>query len=99
MIIKGKNAGDENYVGKIDLIKGGDYLLGRGPFVDKMTSPPGAMTESELLGKMEGFHIGTDASMAVHVKNIIDREYVKVDGNDRKLIPTDLGSSLIESLY
>ena len=37
--------------------------------------------------------------MAVHVKNIIDREYVKVEDNDRKLIPSELGSSLIESLY
>lgn len=37
--------------------------------------------------------------MAVHVKNIIDREYVKVEDNDWKLIPSELGSSLIESLY
>lgn len=64
-----------------------------------MTSPPAEMTESELLELMESFHIGTDASMAVHVKNIIDREYVKVEDSNRKLIPTDLGTQLIESLF
>lgn len=44
-----------------------------------MTTPPNDMTESELLGKMEKFHIGTDASMAVHVKNVIERAYVEVE--------------------
>lgn len=44
---------------------------------------------------MEKHGIGTDASMAVHINNICERDYVKV-GQGRKLIPTNLGLSLIK---
>ena len=50
----------------------------RSAIKEKFTSPPSNMTESELLEYMEKYHIGTDASMAVHVKNIVDRDYVTV---------------------
>jgi len=46
---------------------------------------------------MEQNGIGTDASMAQHINNICERNYVKVVGNTRKLVPTDLGSALIHS--
>lgn len=36
---------------------------------------------------MEKNGIGTDASMATHINNICERDYVKVGGG-RKLIPT-----------
>jgi DNA topoisomerase-3 len=44
---------------------------------------------------MEKNGIGTDASMATHINNICDREYVKV-GTGRKLIPTQLGLNLVK---
>ena len=44
---------------------------------------------------MEKNGIGTDASMATHISNICDREYVKVI-NGRKLQPTPLGLNLIK---
>lgn len=48
---------------------------------------------------MEKYNIGTDASMAVHINNVIAREYVVVQDTDRKLLPIDLGKTLVESLY
>ena len=39
---------------------------------------------------MEKHEIGTDASMASHINNICEREYVNV-GQNRRLIPTQLG--------
>lgn len=61
------------------------------------TSPPGHLTESELIGLMEENCIGTDASMSVHIQNIVAREYVKVN-SARQMIPTDLGLALISGL-
>lgn len=52
------------------------------------------MTESELIGKMEANHIGTDASIPQHIQNIMDREYVQVLGGSRQLEPTNLGIAL-----
>lgn len=63
----------------------------------RWTEPPGFLTESDLLKLMEKNKIGTDASMPVHIENICNRGYVEVD-EGRKLIPTPLGKSLIESL-
>ena len=55
------------------------------------------ITEAELIEEMEKNKIGTDASMSVHIENIVKRGYVTVTP-DRKLIPTDLGRALIEGL-
>ena len=55
------------------------------------------ITEAELIEEMEKNHIGTDASMSVHIANIEKRGYVKVD-DKRRLIPTKLGKALIEAL-
>ena len=40
------------------------------------TSPPGYLTEPELLGLMEANGIGTDATMAEHIAKIKERHYV-----------------------
>ena len=44
---------------------------------------------------MEKHGIGTDASMATHINNVCLRNYVKVEGSGRKLVPTELGISLV----
>ena len=44
---------------------------------------------------MEQYNIGTDASMATHINNICVRNYVSVIGKNRKLVPSELGISLI----
>ena len=72
------------------------------------TTPPGYMTEPELIGLMDANGIGTDATMAEHISKIEDREYVqtqpvggggrgRVPGNSvQQFIPTTLGVALIE---
>ncbi|EAS04755.2 DNA topoisomerase I (macronuclear) [Tetrahymena thermophila SB210] len=76
--------GDQIYLHSVDIHSG-------------KTQPPDHLTESDLISLMEQNGIGTDASMAQHIQNICDREYVQVVGQARRLVPTELGSSLIHA--
>ena len=58
------------------------------------TSPPEHLTEAELIGLMEQHGIGTDASIAVHVNNVCERNYVRIESG-RRVVPTELGITLI----
>lgn len=62
--------------------------------VERQTSPPDYLTESELISLMEKNGIGTDASIPVHINNICERNYVNIIGG-RKLRPTPLGVVLV----
>lgn len=62
------------------------------------TEPPSYLTESELITLMEEAHIGTDASIPVHINNICERNFCKVTGHARMLVPTLLGISLIHGI-
>jgi DNA topoisomerase III len=70
---------------------------------DGKTSPPGYLTEPELIALMDANGIGTDATMAEHIVKIKEREYVATRpkaGTGRntinEFIPTRLGVALIE---
>ena len=74
---------------------------------DGETTPPGYLTEPELIALMDANGIGTDATMAEHIAKIKEREYVltqpRVGGGGRggsnsmqQFIPTTLGVALIE---
>ncbi|EGP87686.1 DNA topoisomerase 3 [Zymoseptoria tritici IPO323] len=71
------------------------------------TTPPGYLTEPELIGLMDANGIGTDATMAEHIAKIKEREYVMArprgrvqpqagNGGVQEFIPTTLGVALIE---
>ena len=62
--------------------------------VQGKTTPPDYLTEAELIGLMEEHGIGTDASISVHVNNVCERGYVRVEAG-RRVVPTDLGVTLI----
>jgi DNA topoisomerase III len=57
------NQGDEVKIFNVDIHNG-------------KTMPPEHLTESDLVSLMEKHGIGTDASMAAHINNICEREYV-----------------------
>lgn len=62
------------------------------------TSPPPHLSEAELIGLMEKYGIGTDASIPTHINNIETRNYVKLQSG-RRVVPTDLGVTLVQGYH
>ncbi|KAG0196535.1 DNA topoisomerase [Mortierella sp. GBA30] len=62
------------------------------------TTPPALLTESQLIALMDKNGIGTDATIAEHIKTITRREYVVRAKNDREYVftPSTLGIALVE---
>ena len=88
----------KNYIKNFPtLSKSETYRITKASYEENWTKAPDYITESELIGEMEKNHIGTDASMSVHIENICQRGYVKVD-EGRHLIPSKLGKALIDAL-
>ncbi|KAB7499440.1 DNA topoisomerase 3-beta-1 [Armadillidium nasatum] len=77
-----------------NLKKGDELTIVEVKLIEKQTSPPDYLTESELITLMEKHGIGTDASIPVHINNIGQRNYVTVT-TGRKLMPTNLGIVLV----
>ncbi|KAG3169639.1 DNA topoisomerase 3-alpha [Phytophthora idaei] len=61
------------------------------------TSPPPLLSEADLIAKMDSNGIGTDATIAEHIKTILKREYAIKVNNDTQFKPTTLGLALVLS--
>ncbi|KAF9979749.1 DNA topoisomerase, partial [Modicella reniformis] len=62
------------------------------------TSPPTLLTESQLIALMDKNGIGTDATIAEHIKTITKREYVVRSKRDKEYVftPSTLRIALVE---
>ena len=60
---------------------------------DGSTTPPNFLTENELIGLMDKHGIGTDATIAEHIKTVQDRKYAYKEGQYIK--PRELGLALV----
>ncbi|KPA81303.1 putative DNA topoisomerase III [Leptomonas pyrrhocoris] len=56
------------------------------------TAAPPHLSETNLISLMDSNGIGTDATIAQHIKTVLDREYVRREG--QALVPTRLGIAL-----
>ena len=84
----------EDNLPPVDFVKGTKYRFREPKVVQKATSPPGYLTESDLITLMEKHGIGTDASIPVHINNICERNFVTI-APGRKLVPNTLGILLV----
>lgn len=57
------------------------------------TEAPQLLTETQLITTMDNNGIGTDATIAQHIKTVVEREYVIREGNYLK--PSSLGTALV----
>jgi DNA topoisomerase-3 len=55
------------------------------------TEPPSLLTESDLISLMDMHGIGTDATIAQHIKTILDRGYARNEGHVFHATPLGLG--------
>ena len=79
-----------------DFTVGEEVHIESSRIVEGRTEAPGYLSEADLISKMEKNGIGTDASIATHINNIILRNYVQVLEPGRMLVPTQLGYALVK---
>lgn len=63
-------------------------------FRQSRTQPPPLLSEADLIALMDHHYIGTDATIAEHIKKVLDRKYVE-KLHDGRFSPSDIGLSLV----
>ncbi|KAF9365115.1 DNA topoisomerase [Mortierella sp. NVP85] len=81
-----------------DFVEGEEFIPTEFSMKTGATSPPTLLTESQLIALMDKNGIGTDATIADHIKTVINREYVVRSKRDKEYVftPSTLGIALIE---
>mmetsp|Transcript_121100 Transcript_121100/g.386761 ORF Transcript_121100/g.386761 Transcript_121100/m.386761 type:complete len:858 (-) Transcript_121100:55-2628(-) len=104
-VVSGRKVTDPGFTriqlsGEMDDIHVPDFTRGETLPLKKLgvgshkTRAPPYLSESDLLSLMEKHGVGTDASMATHINNICERNYVAL-AEGRRLVPTKLGIGLV----
>lgn len=65
--------GDDSFDPQKYITSNNSVLVASVDYRVAQTTPPEHLSESELIGLMEQYGIGTDASMATHINNICER--------------------------
>ena len=80
------------------LQEGQAFSIDKVELVAGKTQPPPLLTEADLLAKMDAHGIGTDATMADHIKTVLTREYAtRANQPPHVLKPTALGRALVDA--
>lgn len=91
---KNLNQGKEEAAVEPWHVKEGEVLKGYYSIQKEITSPPSALTESSLLGKMEKFNLGTPATRAEIIEKLLKSELM--ERNNGKLAVTPKGKQLLQ---
>jgi len=79
------------------LVEGDTFVPTVLELAEGKTSPPELMSEAELIRIMDATGIGTDATIADHIKTVQERHYVVKFGPQNRFKPTDLGLALVRT--
>ncbi|KAF8940680.1 DNA topoisomerase, partial [Dissophora ornata] len=104
LIIKERNYLDvypyDKWTGTVlpNFVEGEEFIPTEFSMKTGATSPPTLLTESQLIALMDKNGIGTDATIAEHIKTITKREYVVRTKRDKEYVftPSTLGIALVE---
>ena len=75
--------------------EGQSFTPSRLAMQESETVAPYHLQERDLITMMDSNGIGTDATIADHIKNVLEREYAMKHGTS--ILPTALGSALVET--
>ncbi len=65
---------------------------------ESQTQPPPLLSEADLIALMDLYGIGTDATIAEHIRKVQERNYVaKLEGSGGRFSPTEIGIALVVS--
>lgn len=95
-IMRGYERWGEQEMPRALLNQGGVIKIAELNLRRSLTQPPPLLAEADLIALMDRHGIGTDATIAEHIKKVQDRRYVQVN-NQNRFEPLVLGLALVEA--